>query len=517
MSPFKRQRNVPAPSAESDRPAMPARRKMLGDAGAFGVGGLALSLAPGGSALALTNANQQGLSGSWFNTEHSGQGLLLEVYPDLNGNGIGVLFGGWFTFSDLVGGVSEQRWYTLHGEMLEGEDEVAVTIYENAGGTFNTTPVTFAEQIGTGVVTFASCSELTLDFSFDSGVSGTTTMIRAMQTVGCNDAGTALDSEFAFSGAWYNPETSGQGLVVEINPAQNYAFLAWYTYAPDGSGPRWFTAQGGFSPGDRTVSLELHVTTGGRFNASDEVTHDPVGTAEMSFGSCNDATFEFEFTAGELAGASGRNVLQRSGPAPGACVFGSSCVVIPEETEGPYPLLDALDDPEILRSDITEGLPGVPLSVVMKLVNVNDGCSPVANSAVYIWHCDKDGVYSGYGQGSGEQFMRGVQVSDASGQVVFQTIYPGWYTGRITHIHFRVYLDEETTGRGVATSQIAFPQDVTEAVYNTSLYAAHGQNTSVTSFSRDNVFSDGVTYQLAEVSGNASIGYVATLIVGIAV
>lgn len=85
--------------------------------------------------------------------------------------------------------------------------------------------------------------------------------------------------------------------------------------------------------------------------------------------------------------------------------------------------------------------------------------------------------------------------------------------GRITHIHFRVYLRNALE----ATSQLTFPQDITTAVYNSSLYVARGQNTSVGSFAADNVFADGVQYQLCSVMENSAIGgYDASLGVGIA-
>jgi protocatechuate 3,4-dioxygenase beta subunit len=77
-------------------------------------------------------------------------------------------------------------------------------------------------------------------------------------------------------------------------------------------------------------------------------------------------------------------------------------------------------------------------------------------------------------------FLRGVQMTDSAGLVRFTTIYPGWYSGRITHVHFRAYLGNALQ----ATSQLAFPQDTTRAVYQSSLYAARGQNTSVTVFQR---------------------------------
>lgn len=197
-----------------------------------------------------------------------------------------------------------------------------------------------------------------------------------------------------------------------------------------------------------------------------------------------------------------------------------ACALIPEETAGPYPLASVLDDSSKVRRDITEGLPGVPLTLTLKLVNVNQSCAAIANAAVYLWHCDKDGVYSGYSQPGhdtrGETFMRGVQVSNAKGLLRFTTIYPGWYAGRITHLHFQVYLHGDTSAPATATSQIALPQAVTQTVYASTLYAAHGQNTSVTSFAQDNVFSDGTTYQMATVKGSVAAGYQAKLLVGIA-
>jgi protocatechuate 3,4-dioxygenase beta subunit len=163
------------------------------------------------------------------------------------------------------------------------------------------------------------------------------------------------------------------------------------------------------------------------------------------------------------------------------------CVLIPSETRGPYPL-DLSADATKFRRDITEGRPGVPLRLRMRIVNVNNGCTPIANARVDIWHTDKDGVYSGFQQpGSntvGQTFMRGIQVTDADGTVQFDTIYPGWYNGRTTHIHFEVYLSSVLS----VTSQIAFPDAVTAEVYASEQYAARGQNTSVPTTAQDNVF-----------------------------
>lgn len=197
---------------------------------------------------------------------------------------------------------------------------------------------------------------------------------------------------------------------------------------------------------------------------------------------------------------------------------GASCVLIPEETRGPYPLFnDSAGVSTFMRQDVTEGRPGVPMNLLLTILNVNSGCAPIANALVYIWHCDKDGVYSGYRQpGSnavGQTFCRGTQMTDSNGRVRFTTIYPGWYPGRITHIHFRVYLGKALE----ATSQLAFPEDITNAVYNSDLYSARGRNSTVDGFADDSVFSDGVQYQLCSMTRNAATrGYDASLGVGIA-
>jgi protocatechuate 3,4-dioxygenase beta subunit len=192
-----------------------------------------------------------------------------------------------------------------------------------------------------------------------------------------------------------------------------------------------------------------------------------------------------------------------------------SCVLIPEETAGPYPL-DLSGDEVFVRTDITEGRPGVPLALTLSLVNASADCAPITGARVDLWHCDADGVYSGYSQpGSdttGETFCRGIQMSDGNGQVTFQTIYPGWYQGRITHIHFQVFLDNGLA----ATSQIAFPPEITDVVYAVEPYVAKGPNTSVPTFADDNVFSDGTQYQMASATGDPASGYEASLLVGVA-
>lgn len=203
------------------------------------------------------------------------------------------------------------------------------------------------------------------------------------------------------------------------------------------------------------------------------------------------------------------------------------CVEIPSETKGPYPLdgssgstnaLSNIYRTNIIGSDISS-TSGVPLTVNLSIQDVSAGCSPISGAAVYIWHCDQYGQYSGYsssqnGSNSGKTFCRGIVVTDANGLASFTTLYPGWYAGRITHIHMAVYLNNNLSSTP-KVSQLGFPQSITQAVYGVAPYSAKGQNTSITSFAADNIFSDGTTYQIASVSGSTSSGYIANLKVGI--
>lgn len=198
----------------------------------------------------------------------------------------------------------------------------------------------------------------------------------------------------------------------------------------------------------------------------------------------------------------------------------NSCILIPQETAGPYPF-DLSSNSAMFRQDITEGNAGIPLTLTLTVVNINDGCSPIANARVDVWHCNKDGYYSEYNNQpgylgtqnhTGETFFRGIQMTDSNGQVQFITIYPGWYNGRATHIHFQVFLNSVLS----ATSQAAFNESLTASVYNTSLYSAHGQNT--TTNSSDNVFSDSANtqYEMLDIVANTSTGgYDASLTIGI--
>ena len=215
-----------------------------------------------------------------------------------------------------------------------------------------------------------------------------------------------------------------------------------------------------------------------------------------------------------------------------------TCSTIPSETAGPYPgdgtnsnssgVANALLLSGIVRSDIRSSVDtasgtaqGVPLTVTLTLVNTGSSCAVLAGYAVYLWHATRDGEYSMYSSAvAGENFLRGVQVSDAKGQVTFTTVFPGCYSGRWPHIHFEVYpsLASATSGANdVKTSQLALPATACSQVYGVVAgYASSANNFANISLASDNVFgNDSAVLQLATVTGNATDGFVATLQVGV--
>ena len=208
----------------------------------------------------------------------------------------------------------------------------------------------------------------------------------------------------------------------------------------------------------------------------------------------------------------------------------ASCAEIPEETAGPYPAdgsngPDVLNQSGIVRADIRSSFgsasgvaAGVPLTINLTIVDTAKGCGAYAGAAVYLWHCDRAGAYSLYSPGvTRENYLRGVQAADSTGLVTFRSIFPGAYSGRWPHIHFEVYADlaGATAARGkVATSQLALPQAICQAVYATDGYAASVGNLARTSLTSDMVFGDdGGVHQLATVTGSVASGLIANLTV----
>ncbi|HKP65745.1 MAG TPA: hypothetical protein VJX31_03900 [Casimicrobiaceae bacterium] len=285
-----------------------------------------IQLGATGTVPGFVDVNQEGLSGTWFNPPTAGQGMQFTFSPDDANPGVGTVFGTWYTFDTTAGDETTQRWYTIQAALTTAES-VDFPIYQNTGGNFDSPPVTSAVQVGTGSLAFDSCTSGTFTYAFDDGRAGTIPLTRIMPNVNCVETGTPaiVPSDFGLSGTYYDPATAGQGILVEINPDNAYAFVGWYTYALAGetsgaAGQRWITAQAPYTVGSRAVDLTLYDTTGGTFDSDvTTTTTTPIGSATLTFTSCTTATFDYTITAGELAGQSDSIPLSRLGSTPASC------------------------------------------------------------------------------------------------------------------------------------------------------------------------------------------------------
>ncbi len=205
---------------------------------------------------------------------------------------------------------------------------------------------------------------------------------------------------------------------------------------------------------------------------------------------------------------------------------------IPEETAGPFPGdgsngPDALETSGIVRSDIRSSFggasgvaDGVPLAIELTILDLANGGRSFTGTAVYVWHCDREGRYSMYSAGATEaNYLRGVQVADGSGKVRFTSIFPACYPGRWPHVHFEVYPDQASivdASNVIATSQLALPEDACRAVYAQPGYEASVRTLAGVSLTTDGVFrDDGGVRQLGTVTGDITTGYTVALTVPI--
>ena len=177
------------------------------------------------------------------------------------------------------------------------------------------------------------------------------------------------------------------------------------------------------------------------------------------------------------------------------------CAESPEETAGPFPIKTPA---QLVRENIIGNKTGVPLMITLNIQNVNDNCNPIEGALVDIWHCDAQGNYSEYdgqldGDFTSENFLRGRQTTDSTGNASFISIFPGWYPGRTPHIHVEV---KNSTGTSLLITQISWSEDISNTVY-----ASQGYNGNAdTNNSNDGIVSN--ANLVDSLTGNITDGYV---------
>jgi YVTN family beta-propeller protein len=275
------------------------------------------------------NLDQHGVTGSWFDPGSGGQGLELELYPDVNGTGRGTLFGGWFTYDTSAAG--GRRWYAMLGDADSSMLGLSLLqIYDVEGGNLNALPSLGATGLlGTATLVFVDCDNATLGYSFYDGRHGAIPLVRLTPNVTCGISGDNGNpsTDYLLSGNWYNPQTSGQGLMFDFSPSITTVFAAWYTFKPNGqqiggaASQDWYTLQSShFTPSTTALSnIPIVETSGGIFANGTPTTSIQAGSADIVLQTCDAMTVNYRFTAGENQGISGSMNLVRVGPTPEGC------------------------------------------------------------------------------------------------------------------------------------------------------------------------------------------------------
>lgn len=219
-----------------------------------------------------------------------------------------------------------------------------------------------------------------------------------------------------------------------------------------------------------------------------------------------------------ILGASAAAVIFSCNSAQTASVAANSlppCIGVLEQTEGPFFVDENLNRSDI-RTDSATGTAreGVPLELEFQVSHVaTDGvCRPLPDATVDVWHCDASGVYSDVrdrnADTTGQDFLRGFQMTDKNGIARFTTVFPGWYPGRTVHVHFKI----RTKNNLDFTSQLYFDDALTDKIHAKNPYAEKGQRNLRNN--RDGIFRAGgeaLTLTLKETSG----GYRAVFQIGL--
>jgi protocatechuate 3,4-dioxygenase beta subunit len=218
--------------------------------------------------------------------------------------------------------------------------------------------------------------------------------------------------------------------------------------------------------------------------------------------------------AGALGLVAAAGSALEAGPALAAETAVTGLTLTPEQEEGPFYVAV-----ERIRKNVTEGKPGVPLQLQVKVVTAAG--TPIARAACDIWQCDATGVYGDESSENtvGKTWLRGVQFTDAKGVAEFVTIYPGHYQGRATHIHVKVHVGGKargatyTGGHVSHTGQLLFDDTISTQVYRQSAYAA--DTAARVPNGQDHVYTEQggavMKLRLGKLGATVAQGYLATM------
>ena len=246
-----------------------------------------------------------GIAGAWFNPANDGQGQFIDVEPEEQ-----FMFISWFTFTDAASdNPNEQQWYTAQGNY--SGDTAVLDLFETLGGKFDDPQEVTTTQVGEVTLTFSDCEQGQMDYSIDEEeLLGAFPMVRVIggsenvcEELSGNNA-QAVDINAGMDGAWFDPDTAGQGFFIDAYPdpeGGNFIFVSWFTYGDEtASGQRWLTAQGGFA--GSTAEIDVFETTGGSFDDPKPISTTKVGTMIIDFTDCSNAQLTYSLPADSAEG-----------------------------------------------------------------------------------------------------------------------------------------------------------------------------------------------------------------------
>lgn len=352
-------------------------------------------------------------------------------------------------------------------------------------GTVELGTATLSSGVGTLTLSFTSAQTLsvTASYSGDSTYAASTSSALTI-TVTAATTGTATSTALSVSTTATTVGTSIT-LTAQVTPSAATGTVAFY----DGSTE---LGTGTLSSGIATLATS--------FSTAETASLTAVYAGDATYASSTSSVVSVAVTASSAACGTSINPV----------------------TEGPYWVSDSASGYE--RSEITSNIDGsdtqtgVALSLTLYVYDSENSCAAMENVQVDIWHCNAAGIYSGVknstnGNGvdyTSESWLCGYQLTDASGKVSFNTIIPGWYTGRTTHIHirFRSTYDSSSSG-STNTAQLFFDQTFIDTLDTTvSPYASLGKN-SVTN-AGDSIYNTEGGTTILSLSGSATAGYAAT-------
>jgi hypothetical protein len=232
---------------------------------------------------------------------------VLDITPD--GQQVA---GAWFTYTPIKADLSsEQRWYAFQGALGDVGTPVDLQMFAPAQGRFVSDGAASNAPVGRIKLALHGCDSLLMTYEFEAGeLQGTQGAVQLRRTAGTGNCAGGNDTLAApTDGAWYDPDTSGQGISLQTVPGDGAGLLVggWFTFDPEGAvddplAQHWFSLIGAKSSESSATDMIIYRTIGGAFDRQGTNNTHAVGRARFTAASCRQADFEYAFDQSDVAG-----------------------------------------------------------------------------------------------------------------------------------------------------------------------------------------------------------------------